>query len=77
MKKSSGAIKGWAAEVLRCVKDLPRTFELADVYKYENHLRRRYPNNKHVREKIRQQLQVLRDHGMIIFVDNRGQYTRK
>jgi type II restriction enzyme len=32
-----------------------------------------YPNNRHVRQKIRQQLQVLRDHRYLDFV-SRGNY---
>ena len=32
-----------------------------------------HPDNRHVRDKIRQQLQVLRDHGYLEFV-SRGSY---
>jgi type II restriction enzyme len=36
-------------------------------------LSRLYPNNKHVKPKIRQQLQVLRDHGYLEF-ESKGRY---
>jgi type II restriction enzyme len=48
-------------------------FELDDVYCFEDRLRSVYPNNNNIRPKIRQQLQVLRDHGYLDFVA-RGQY---
>ena len=35
----------------------------------------RYPNNRHVREKLRQQMQRLRDLGLVLFI-GRGRYER-
>jgi type II restriction enzyme len=67
----------WTAEVLRCVRKLPKKFQLSDVYKFEGELLHRFPRNQHVREKIRQQLQVLRDRGLITFVDQRGHYLAR
>jgi type II restriction enzyme len=46
---------------------------LNDVYAYENRLAVLHPDNKHVRAKIRQQLQVLRDNGILEFV-GKGTY---
>ena len=46
---------------------------LADVYKFENYLGELHPDNHHVRDKIRQQLQVLRDAGILEFI-GRGRY---
>jgi type II restriction enzyme len=66
--------RGWLIEVMKCVESLGKQeFDLDDVYVFENHLKRIYPNNMHVKQKIRQQLQVLRDHGYLDFV-TRGQY---
>jgi type II restriction enzyme len=48
-------------------------FRLDDVYAYETKLSQLYPNNRHVRQKIRQQLQVLRDQGFLDFMA-RGYY---
>jgi len=35
----------------------------------------RYPDNRHVREKLRQQMQRLRDLGLVLFL-GRGRYER-
>lgn len=51
-------------------------FSLDQIYKHERQLARMHPGNKHVREKIRQTIQVLRDLGEVEFVDNRGTYQR-
>jgi type II restriction enzyme len=48
-------------------------FELEHIYAFERQLSAMYPNNQNVRPKIRQQLQVLRDHGYLEFV-GRGSY---
>ncbi len=48
-------------------------FTLAEVYACEDALRRLHPQNLHVRDKIRQQLQVLRDLGFVEF-EGRGIY---
>jgi type II restriction enzyme len=67
--------RGWLIEVMRCVEAIgKREFELGDVYAFEARLSGLYPNNRHVREKIRQQLQVLRDRGYLDFV-SRGYYA--
>jgi type II restriction enzyme len=62
---------------MKCIESIGRAeFEIADVYRFEEHLRRLYPGTIHVREKMRQQLQVLRDAGFIEFL-GRGKYRRK
>jgi type II restriction enzyme len=45
---------------------------LQDVYAFAAHLEKLHPANRHVRDKIRQQLQVLRDLGLIEFLGRRG-----
>jgi len=42
--------------------------ELGDVFGFEDRLAEQYPGNDHVRAKIRQQLQVLRDEGLVEFL---------
>jgi len=60
--------------VLTVVRSLGRTqFVLDDVYAKERELGRLHPDNRHVRDKIRQQLQVLRDKGLVEFSE-RGNY---
>jgi type II restriction enzyme len=67
--------RGWTSDVLRCVRILgKREFTLADVYRFTGELAKSHPYNKHIEDKIRQQLQVLRDHGIIEFL-GRGHYT--
>jgi len=69
--------RGWLIEVMKCVESIGRAeFEIADIYRFEADLQRLYPANMHVREKMRQQLQVLRDAGFIEFL-GRGKYRRK
>ncbi len=66
--------RGWLIEVMHCVEMIGRAeFTLAEVYAFEERLARKYPGNAHVRQKIRQQLQVLRDGGYLEF-RGRGVY---
>jgi hypothetical protein len=66
--------RGWLIEVMKCVESLGKTeFTIDDIYVFETHLGNLYPNNMHVKQKIRQQLQVLRDRGCLDFV-SRGYY---
>jgi len=41
------------------------TFTNADVYAHEREFAKLHPDNRHIKEKIRQQLQVLRDLGFL------------
>lgn len=69
--------RGWTVDVLRYVRGLGRSeFLLSDVYAFESDLSRLHPGNRHVRDKIRQQLQVLRDLGLIEFLE-RGRYRMR
>ena len=69
--------RDWTTAVMDCIDDLDvrpgERFELADVYAFEDRLGELYPENQHVRPKIRQQLQVLRDEGLIEFLGD-GEY---
>jgi type II restriction enzyme len=67
-------VRGWTLDVLRIVQSLnQREFMLADVYAYEEQLHAVHPDNRNIRPKIRQQLQVLRDFGMLAF-QGKGRY---
>lgn len=75
MKKSIS--KGWLQDVSDCINDIPEsTFTLDDIYKYEEHLHELHPNNNYIKDKIRQQLQKLRDMGKIEFLNNNGTYKK-
>ncbi len=66
--------RGWTADVLACVREVRRSeFALQDIYAFEDRLGRMHKDNRNVRPKIRQQLQVLRDHGVLEFL-GRGRY---
>jgi type II restriction enzyme len=69
------SLRGWALNVLNFVHRLRTShFKLADVYAFESELSAIYPNNRNVRAKIRQQLQVLRDVGLVGFLGH-GEYA--
>ncbi len=71
----SVAERNWTSTILLLLHTLERReFTLKDAYGFEADLKRRYPANHHVREKIRQQLQVLRNSGILIF-KSRGHYS--
>jgi type II restriction enzyme len=60
--------RGWTLDVWNVVQKLgKRRFSLSEVYAFEARLQTLHPNNRHIRPKIRQQLQVLRDLGFLRF----------
>jgi type II restriction enzyme len=69
LKELSVAQRGWTLDVLNIVRRLGRAeFTNEDVYAFERELETLHPGNRHVRDKIRQQLQVLRDLGLLTHV---------
>ena len=61
---------------MNCIDAIQKeTFTLKDIYSFEGQLKQKYPNNNFVKDKIRQQLQFLRDKGLIEF-KNRGTYEK-
>ncbi|MBZ5514446.1 MAG: Dam-replacing domain protein [Acidobacteriia bacterium] len=50
-----------------------REFSLPEVYAHEAALARLHPQNRNIRPKIRQQLQILRDLGFVEFL-GQGKY---
>jgi type II restriction enzyme len=66
--------RGWTLDVLQIIRSLEMAeFTLRDAYAHAKELTNLHPKNFHVHEKIRQQLQVLRDLGVIDFL-GRGNY---
>ena len=60
--------RGWTADVLKVVRELGKTdFTLDEVYAFDKQLQKLHPENKHIHPKIRQQLQILRDKGILEF----------
>ncbi len=77
LEKEELKSRGWLLELISIIDKIPKSsFSLSEVYSYENVLKARYPNNRFIKDKIRQQLQVLRDKGFIQFMGN-GFYKKK
>jgi type II restriction enzyme len=67
--------KGWILDIMNCIDVLnKKEFTLADVYAFESDLQKIHPENKHIKDKIRQQLQFLRDKNYLTF-NGGGIYT--
>ncbi|MCL1972530.1 MAG: restriction endonuclease [Endomicrobia bacterium] len=66
--------RGWVLDILNCVNKIKKTaFDLKDMYKFENDLKKLHPDNNHIKDKIRQQLQLLRNKKLLQFLGN-GKY---
>jgi type II restriction enzyme len=75
LRESKNAnLRGWILDVMNCIDKLnKKDFTLDEIYNFENILNKKHSENKHVKDKIRQQLQFLRDKGYLEFLD-RGSY---
>lgn len=68
--------KGWLLTTMHCLDQIKENeFSLKQMYAFEHELSLKYPNNAHIKDKIRQQLQFLRDKGVIEFL-GRGRYRK-
>jgi type II restriction enzyme len=77
LKGKEHELRGWTANVLAEVRQLGKsTFSLKEFYEAsQDRLSALHPENEHVRDKMRQQLQVLRDHGIVEFL-GKGRYRQ-
>lgn len=76
LKDKKGSSRGWILDIMNCVDKIESdTFNLKQVYSFEEELKLKYPNNNFIKDKIRQQLQILRDKGIIEF-KQRGVYKK-
>ena len=75
LRKQSTASRGWTLHVWQCIDRLDTNFSLNQVYAFADLLKLKHPENNHIPDKIRQQLQVLRDKGIIEFL-GRGHYRK-
>jgi type II restriction enzyme len=53
-----------------------QTFNLQDIYAYEEYFAKLHPTNHNIKQKLRQVLQHLRDQDIVEFVDDSGTYRR-
>ncbi len=61
-------LTSWKKDVFECLIDLKSdVFSLDEVYTFEKILKQLHPKNRNVQAKIRQQLQYLRDIGLVEF----------
>ncbi len=68
--------RGWVMDVLNCIDRIDAVdFSLNQVYQFESELQTKHPDNNFIKDKIRQQLQYLRDKGFIDFT-TRGNYKK-
>ena len=66
--------RGWILDIIKCIEQIrKKEFGLNEIYGFEKILQKKHPENKHIRDKIRQQLQFLRDKNYLDFVA-RGKY---
>jgi type II restriction enzyme len=74
LQKLKAEARGWTLDVLNVLRSMRREeFSLAEAYAFEGELARLHPQNRNIRPKIRQQLQILRDMGFIEFL-GKGKY---
>lgn len=63
-------------DTMNCIDKIHDTvFYLDQIYAFENQLKVKYPNNNFIKDKLRQQLQILRDKGVIEFL-GQGKYKK-
>jgi len=77
---SAGDWTDWTDAVWDCIElmgvRVGSTFTIDEIYEAEPILQRIYPDNRHIKDKIRQQLQIMKEQGRLKFVDNYGVYRR-
>lgn len=72
----SKELRGWRLDVFHCLNNLKRQqFSLVEIYSFEDYLKTKHPLNNNIKDKIRQQLQVLRDLGLVEFLGE-GRYKK-
>jgi hypothetical protein len=65
----------WKTDVEKLLDRLPGRFALQDTHKFVPLLHSLHPENRHIEEKVRQTLQILRDEGKLRFLAP-GQYEQ-
>jgi type II restriction enzyme len=76
LRNKTDDAKGWILDTLNCIESIKKNeFTLDEVYKFEESLKPKYPENNFIKAKLRQQLQVLRDKNIIEFM-GRGKYRK-
>lgn len=70
------SLSSWQKDVFICINQIKHhVFTLKQILEYKDILKKKHPNNNNVEAKVRQQLQILRDKGLIKFI-SRGMYKK-
>lgn len=71
LKEEPPQNKGWLLDIIAVIEHMKKPiFSLNDLYAYEAKLAQKHVHNRHIKPKIRQQLQVLRDRNYLEFMGN-------
>jgi len=69
-------MRGWLLDVLNCIERINTSqFSLKMVYAFADELQLQHPANHYIKDKIRQQLQILRENSLIEF-SGKGLYRK-
>ncbi|MCU0652090.1 MAG: restriction endonuclease [Candidatus Omnitrophica bacterium] len=73
-KEKEPKVKSWILDIMNCIDRLNKNkFLLSEIYGFEKVLSLKHPGNQHIKDKIRQQLQFLRNKGYLEFI-GQGRY---
>lgn len=73
-KYKTSELRGWILDVMNCIDSLRKEeFSLSEMYNFKDILQAKHRGNRHIQDKIRQQLQFLRDKNYIEFL-GKGRY---
>lgn len=76
IRSITSTLSGWMLEVFNCLNEIPKpVVTLKEVKMFVPTLQKRHPGNNNIDAKIRQQLQYLRNIGLIEFVE-KGVYRK-
>lgn len=72
----ASTLTGWKLDIFTCVSTIPnQVFTLQELNQFQGILKEKHPSNHHIPDKIRQQLQQLRDSGLVEFLGS-GRYKK-
>ena len=75
---AEASVTNWTHDVVDVLRtiglEVGDEFNLQDVYRSIPLLKKLHPQNNHIEAKLRQQLQVLKDLGVVEFINHNGEY---
>ena len=71
LREKKAEVKWWIIDIIKCIEALnKKEFTLQELYNFEKILKQKYPGNNFIKDKIRQQLQFLRNKNYLEFLWN-------